>query len=133
VRRVHPHDRLAEAVDRANLTGTAKANTGIVNASIEIHSPGLGATKAGDYFTSGDKSDPFKLSNCIPAGKSQLSEMQPYLDRLRGFVATARGPGANGSGASVSVADELQKLAALRDSGVLTDDEFATQKARLLS
>jgi hypothetical protein len=32
-----------------------------------------------------------------------------------------------------SVADELSKLAQLRDSGVLTDDEFAAQKARLLS
>jgi Short C-terminal domain/Protein of unknown function (DUF2510) len=32
-----------------------------------------------------------------------------------------------------SIADELQKLAALRDSGVLTPDEFAAAKARLLA
>jgi len=32
-----------------------------------------------------------------------------------------------------SVADELAKLVVLRDSGVLTDDEFDRQKARLLS
>jgi hypothetical protein len=31
-----------------------------------------------------------------------------------------------------STADELAKLAALRDQGVLTDDEFAQQKKRLL-
>ncbi len=31
-----------------------------------------------------------------------------------------------------SVADELSRLADLRDRGVLTDPEFATQKARLL-
>lgn len=31
-----------------------------------------------------------------------------------------------------SLADELTKLAALRDQGILTDDEFNTQKARLL-
>ncbi|MDQ0769541.1 hypothetical protein QF031_002290 [Pseudarthrobacter defluvii] len=30
------------------------------------------------------------------------------------------------------IADELTKLAGLRDAGVLTDTEFATQKARLL-
>lgn len=30
------------------------------------------------------------------------------------------------------VADELEKLAKLRDSGVLTDEEFAAQKAKLL-
>ena len=32
----------------------------------------------------------------------------------------------------VSVADELAKLAHLRDAGILTDDEFANAKARLL-
>lgn len=31
-----------------------------------------------------------------------------------------------------SVADELGRLAALRDAGVLTDEEFAAQKTRLL-
>jgi hypothetical protein len=34
---------------------------------------------------------------------------------------------------SVSVADELNKLLALKDRGALTDDEFAAQKRRLLS
>jgi uncharacterized protein len=32
----------------------------------------------------------------------------------------------------MSVADELQKLSQLRDSGVLTDEEFASSKAELL-
>lgn len=34
---------------------------------------------------------------------------------------------------AVSVADELLKLAALRDSGVLSPDEFASEKQRLLA
>ncbi|HEY5890541.1 MAG TPA: SHOCT domain-containing protein [Acidimicrobiia bacterium] len=34
---------------------------------------------------------------------------------------------------SASTADELAKMAALRDSGVLTDQEFAAQKNALLS
>lgn len=34
---------------------------------------------------------------------------------------------------SFSVADELQKLASLRDAGVLTPDEFDTQKQKILS
>jgi hypothetical protein len=33
---------------------------------------------------------------------------------------------------SVLIADELRKLADLRAEGILTDDEFAAQKARLL-
>jgi hypothetical protein len=32
-----------------------------------------------------------------------------------------------------SVADELSKLANLRDQGILTDEEFAAQKAKLLA
>jgi hypothetical protein len=33
----------------------------------------------------------------------------------------------------LSVGDELTKLARLKADGVLTDDEFAAQKAKLLS
>jgi hypothetical protein len=35
--------------------------------------------------------------------------------------------------ATVSVADEIAKLAALKEAGALTDEEFADQKARLLT
>lgn len=34
---------------------------------------------------------------------------------------------------NVSVADELQKLATLRDQGILTDEEFGQQKAKVLA
>jgi Short C-terminal domain/Phospholipase_D-nuclease N-terminal len=37
------------------------------------------------------------------------------------------------AGSSTSVAEEVSKLAALRDKGVLTDQEFEAQKARLLT
>lgn len=40
---------------------------------------------------------------------------------------------AAGAGSASSAADELQKLAELRDAGVLTDEEFAAQKSRLLA
>lgn len=37
------------------------------------------------------------------------------------------------AGAGSGAADELEKLAALKDKGVITDDEFAAQKAKLLA
>ncbi len=37
------------------------------------------------------------------------------------------------AGSSASVADELQKLATLRDQGVITAAEFETQKAKVLA
>lgn len=49
------------------------------------------------------------------------------------FVSHSPQVHAQGSIQSVSVADELGKLAELRAQGVLTDAEFATQKARLLN
>jgi hypothetical protein len=56
---------------------------------------------------------------------------EDYQERekaFRTYVQEAAGP-AGGAG----VADELSKLAALRDSGALTADEFEAQKAKLLS
>ncbi|WP_171126452.1 MULTISPECIES: SHOCT domain-containing protein [unclassified Ruegeria] len=35
--------------------------------------------------------------------------------------------------ATVSTADELERLAALKEKGVLTDEEFAAHKAKILS
>jgi hypothetical protein len=56
---------------------------------------------------------------------------EEYQDReqaFRSYVQEVSGP-AGGA----SVADELSKLSALRDSGALTADEFEAQKAKLLS
>ena len=41
-------------------------------------------------------------------------------------------PASNQAGPGASLADELAKLAGLRDSGVLTPDEFEAAKSRLL-
>ena len=48
-------------------------------------------------------------------------------------VLTAQLSSAKATAAEPDVADELTKLARLRDQGILTDAEFATQKAKLLA
>jgi type VI protein secretion system component VasK len=54
------------------------------------------------------------------------SDYQRRDDEMRAYVREAAGtPG-------TSAADELTKLAALRDSGTITADEFEQQKAKLL-
>ena len=57
------------------------------------------------------------------------------LESIKAIAAAAAKPAAPALGPqpATSVADELQKLAKLRDSGILTDGEFAVQKERLLS
>jgi hypothetical protein len=47
-------------------------------------------------------------------------------EAVRQYIRQVGGPGSG-------VADELSRLASLRDSGVLTAEEFETQKAKLLA
>jgi hypothetical protein len=55
-----------------------------------------------------------------------VSDAQAQDAQMRNYVQSVAGNG------STSKADELTKLAALRDQGVLSSDEFAAQKAALL-
>ena len=54
----------------------------------------------------------------IANAQAREAEMQAYIRQTAG---------------SAGDADELAKLAALRDQGVLTEEEFSAQKAKLLS
>jgi hypothetical protein len=51
---------------------------------------------------------------------------------IRDRVAMAMSPAAPAAQSPVSVADEIEKLAGIRDKGLLTEDEFQAQKAKLL-
>ena len=64
----------------------------------------------------------------------QAKKCQEFEDLLRSHQIRERFGGAPGTydAAQPSVADELAKLAGLRDQGILTDEEFRVQKDRLL-
>jgi Short C-terminal domain len=65
--------------------------------------------------------------------KAQAEEAKATITSLMlGGTAPPVTPAAPGSAPPASVADELAKLVQLRDSGALTDEEFAAQKAKLL-
>jgi hypothetical protein len=57
---------------------------------------------------------------------------QRGLEQAQAHDAARRAYVRNAAGTTPSAADELAKLAALRDKGVLTDEEFAAQKARIV-
>jgi hypothetical protein len=69
----------------------------------------------------------YLLANGDDMGRLSVAQAQASQDAADSYIREAARSGGGGS------ADELTKLAALRDSGVLTDDEFATQKAKLLA
>lgn len=54
-----------------------------------------------------------------------LQNAKQSEEAIREYVRSAAGP--------VSVADEIAKLSELRTNGAITDEEFATQKAKLLA
>lgn len=63
--------------------------------------------------------------------KGYLTEQQWLLKQERSEGARSAAGGANQE-ASARVADELMKLAQLKTQGILTEDEFNAQKAKLL-
>lgn len=120
---------------------------GAMTGYIQIPSPAFQANLPGSYWTSDKKHDPWKLPNCIPINRGSTSNLQPMLALVRARI--ARGHWTDGVGAqpqsepepaqalsppaAVDLAAQLKELAELRDQGVLSDDEFAQAKQKLLS
>lgn len=62
--------------------------------------------------------------------RARREEHERQLEQIRALATPNAQPE---SAISTSVADELTKLAALREKGILTDEEFQAQKGALLS
>jgi hypothetical protein len=62
-----------------------------------------------------------------------LVENLAKVIRERMVASTQPGQPATPAGSVASVADELLKLASLRDSGILTQEEFEAQKSKLIA
>ncbi len=82
--------------------------TGIAQGSIE-------------FYASGNSAKLDKVSN---------AHATAFADAVRRLMAPSKAQPAQG--ALLDIADQLAKLAALRDQGILSDAEFAAQKAKLL-
>ncbi|TDD99117.1 SHOCT domain-containing protein [Jiangella asiatica] len=65
----------------------------------------------------------------------QLAHYQRREEEFREYIRDTAGTSSNSGGApgGPSTADELTKLARLRDEGVISVDEFQTQKTKLLA
>ena len=66
------------------------------------------------------------------AEHEQIPDPSPYDPQTAQFVKPPAPQPAPAFDPSKLVADEIKKLAALRDQGILTDEEFTEQKRRLL-
>ena len=66
------------------------------------------------------------------ANEAQMADMQAQVSSLQAQQAPAPAPAPAAAGAG-GVVEELEKLAALKTAGILSDEEFAAAKAKLLS
>lgn len=86
--------------------------------------------------TGGTATDAVRDENAVVFNKRQLAEFVALRDAIQAAMTGPRldhlPPPAMQPASAPSVADELTKLAGLRDAGVLTQDEFDAAKRRLL-
>jgi ElaB/YqjD/DUF883 family membrane-anchored ribosome-binding protein len=81
--------------------------------------------------------EPYKVREILmpiisEARSKKLIERQSQYVHVNPGATVAAGMGGNGGGGSVDVAEQLKKLSSLRDEGILSEEEFAAQKAKLL-
>ncbi|WP_240977174.1 SHOCT domain-containing protein [Knoellia koreensis] len=118
-------------------------NSGFVTGVLEVLTPSYSGGANKDFWRgsnrsrNADSNDPWTLSNCLPLPKSEYNAAIADVQELKARIGRVKQPTiqvpAPQPPASEGLADQLQKLAALRDSGVLSDEEFSSAKARLLS
>jgi hypothetical protein len=68
--------------------------------------------------------------NTVMFKKAQTADFENLRDHIESLIAKHMNGG--NSGGSVDIADELAKLANLKDQGILSDEEFAKMKAKLI-
>jgi len=103
-----------------------------------IQQPGNAGTKTNYWGSKND--DPTKAPNAIPVVgewplvKAGVAKLTALIDAAHSGQAEAVRPPSTEpqAAANESIADELRKLAELRDGGVLSGDEFEAAKRRLI-
>lgn len=117
----------------SDITGI-EVNTGMMSAVLEVTTPAYqGRSK--DFWSSGKNEDPWKVSNCLPGSKALFcqGEGAERIEELRRRVRQAKQTSPTVTpAAAVDPAEQIRKLAELREAGVLTLEEFDEAKRRIL-
>jgi hypothetical protein len=115
----------------ASVTGV-QTHKGLMGGAVAVQAPGQSGTKT-SYWGTGDD-DPTKAPNAIPVA-GDWERVNDGVARLSRLIDSAHAPTPTSSEQSQplsSTADELRKLADLKEQRILIEDEFAAEKARLL-
>ncbi|WP_238702421.1 SHOCT domain-containing protein [Microbacterium caowuchunii] len=120
-------------------------NSGFASGVLEVLTASYQGTANKDYWRgtsssrNADRNDPYTLSNTLPMAKAIYNEWAPHIQELRARISASKrapqhaAPSSNVQMPATDLVSQLERLAALRTSEVLTDEEFAVAKARLMS
>lgn len=97
----------------------------IANGFIRFTVPGSPELRGGLNNATSDE-------NAVLFTKKQAADFDAVRAYIEDYIGRRMSGGPAREPAPTDVADQLSRLAALRDQGVLTDDEFAAQKAKVL-
>lgn len=107
-------------------------NTGWVTAVIEIITAGHTGTPQHDYWALGKDRDPWKLSNTLPLTKELLEEQKDNIQELRALIDTAKTHITSTMPSAGNITTQLRELSELHEKGLLSSEEFAQAKKKLL-
>lgn len=115
-------------------------NGGMMNGVLEILTPSYSGTKNHDFWkgtlssTNADSGNPAQLSNTLILDRSEHRAASKELSVLRKMISDSKKPQAAvvQQADGKSLASQILELKELLDSGILTDQEFDSAKAKLI-
>lgn len=112
-----------------NIT-SVEVRASMVTGSFEIAAGGVSGAERSYWDSKGN--DAWHAPNAIPIGKSQMANFQQAAALIRERARPAAEPSTVAPSYVPNVLDHIKQLGALRDAGILTEEEFAKKKAELL-
>lgn len=132
----------------ADITGI-EYNSGFLNGVLEILTPSYSGTASHDFWRGAAQkrnaaaADPWTLSNALPLQKSEYNSALPHINHLRSRIAESKSRGVAmavpmvehmaGIPPETSLSHEIERLAELHQTGLLSDEEFASAKAAAIA
>lgn len=117
-------------------------NSGMLSGVLEVLTASYQGSANKDYWRGTTKSrnansdDPWTLSNTLPMAKALYNQWTPDIQKIRSMISESKNPAPQGvppGPAPKSLAEQIRDLAALRDAGLLTEEEFVRAKGQLLA
>ena len=120
------HSKGDRRIPLANIQAVQMRPAGpIANGFIKFTIPGSPETRGG-------LKDATKDENAVIFTRKHQAEFDALRTHVEDYISKRLNVSAS-EPAAPDLADQLAKLAALRDQGILTEEEFASQKAKLLA